>query len=224
MTGAPRPADPSSEPAGEPPVFQAVLGADWSKLGPVIRRHYFLRPRSRDAITVAGTMDEVWHSPLARVLLVPFGRLFGGIVPYRGTAVPIEVHYTARPGDATIHWDRVFRFPGRRPFHFRSYMEPQSPGRVIEFVRFGLGIRLHVTAEDGALVFRDQGYVWRLFGRDIPLPMGLLFGRATVEERPADDHNFTMRLVMTHPVFGDLFRYQGRFALPVDAAPPPSGG
>lgn len=199
------------------PVFQAVLGADWSSLGAVIRRHYFLRPHSDDAITVTGTMDEVHHSAFAR-LLIPFGRLFGGIVPYRGRDVPIEVHYTARPGDATIHWDRVFRFPGRRPFHFWSHMEPGAPGRVIEFVRFGLGIRLAVTAEDGALVFRDRGYVWRLFGRDLPLPMGLVFGTAYVEERPVDDHNFAMRMVIRHPVFGDLFRYSGRFSVPAAAS------
>jgi hypothetical protein len=199
-------------------VFQAVLGPDWPSLGPVIRRHYFLRSHSSDAITVTGVMDEVYHSGLA-MLLIPFGRLFGGIVPYRGTDVPIAVHYTSRPDDATIHWDRVFRFAGRRPFHFRSLMEPGEPGRVIEFVRFGLGIRLDVTAEDGALVFRDRGYVWRLFGRDIPLPIHLIFGRTTVEERPVDEDRFTMRMVITHPLFGDLFRYSGRFAVPAEAQP-----
>ncbi|HMG50900.1 MAG TPA: DUF4166 domain-containing protein [Inquilinus sp.] len=196
-------------------MFQTVIGPNWPRLGTAIRRHYFLRPHSGDTITVTGVMDEIHHSAIAR-LLIPFGRLFGGIVPYRGRDVPIAVHYSARPGDATIHWDRVFRFPGRKPFHFRSFMEPGKPNQVIEFVRFGLGIRLAVTAEDGALVFRDRGYIWRLFGLDVPLPMNLVFGRTTVEERPVDDHSFTMRLVITHPLFGDLFRYSGRFSLPPD--------
>jgi hypothetical protein len=55
---------------------------------------------------------------------------------------------------------------------------------VIEYVRFGIGMRLAVSAEDGALVFRDLGYVWRIAGLRIPLPLGLLLGTAYVEERP----------------------------------------
>jgi hypothetical protein len=35
---------------------------------------------------------------------------------------------------------------------------------VIEYVRFGIGMRLAVSAEDGALVFRDKGYIWRVAG------------------------------------------------------------
>lgn len=214
---APGVPSPRSAESGTEPVFHTVLGPGWQTLGTVIRRHYFLRPRTRDAITVTGVMDEVYHSGLA-TLLIPFGRLFGGIVPYRGTDVPIAVHYTSNPGNANIHWDRVFRFAGRQPFHFRSHMEPGRGGEVIEFVRFGLGVRLAVTAEDGALVFRDRGYVWRLLGHDIPLPIHLLFGRAYVEERPVDDLSFTMRMVISHRLFGDLFRYSGRFTIPAGTA------
>lgn len=198
------------------PVFREVLGEDWHELGGIVRRHYFLRPFSDDRICVKGTMREVHHSAFARLLL-PLARIAGALVPYRGTDVPIEVHYTARPDDATIHWDRVFHFPGRRPFHFRSHMEQTAANRVIEFVRFGIGMRLRVTAEDGALVFRDEGYIWRLFGVDVPLPMGLLMGRAYVEERPVDEESFSMRMSLKHPLFGELFRYDGTFVIAPDA-------
>lgn len=43
---------------------------------------------------------------------------------------------------------------------------------MIEYVRFGIGMRLAVSAEEGALVFRDLGYVWRVAGLRIPLPLG----------------------------------------------------
>lgn len=203
------------------PVFQEVLGEDWHRLGEVIRRHYFLRPFSDDTICVKGTMHEVEHSAFAKVLL-PFARIVGALVPYRGRDVPIEVHYAAQPGDGTLHWNRVFHFAGRRPFHFRSHMQQIGPGRVIEFVRFGVGMRLKVTAEEGALVFRDEGYVWRLFGRDLPLPVGLLLGTGYIEERPIDERSFSMRMTLKHPLFGELFRYSGRFTLPeekTEAAP-----
>ncbi len=194
------------------PVFHAVLGDDWHKLGEVIRRHYFLRPYSNDAITVHGTMREVYHSRVA-AMLMPFSRLVGALVPYQGKDVPIAVHYTVRPDSGALYWNRVFRFPGRPPFHFRSHMEQIGHQQVIEYVRFGVGLRLRVTAEDGALVFRDEGYVWRLFGLKLPLPVGLLLGRAYVEERPVDDRHFSMCMHLRHPLFGELFRYSGDFSI-----------
>jgi hypothetical protein len=198
------------------PVFQEVLGEDWHRLGEVVRRHYFLRAFSDDYVCVKGVMHEVWHSAAAK-LLIPVARIFGAPVPYRGADVPIEVHYNARPGDGTVHWDRVFHFARRPPFHFRSHMEHVGGNRVIEFVRFGVGMRLAVTAEDGALVFRDEGYIWRLFGIDVPLPMGLVLGRAYIEERPVDAERFSMRMTLIHPLLGELFRYSGSFTLGEEA-------
>jgi hypothetical protein len=194
------------------PIFQSVLGPDWPTLGTIVRRHYTLRPFSRDRATVRGEMDEVWHSGPA-TLLLPLARIAGALVPYRGRRVPIEVHYAARETDGTLHWDRVFHFAGRRPYHFRSHMERVEDNEVIEYVRLGIGMRLGVTAEDGALVFRGRGYVWRLFGRRWPLPLGLVLGQAYVEERPDGPDRFTMRMTLRHPLLGELFRYSGRFTL-----------
>lgn len=201
-----------SERVARKSIFHEVLGEDWWRLGEVIRRHYFLRSFSDDYICVRGEMQEVWHSAIAKCL-IPFARIVGALVPYRGTDMPIEVHYRAKPDRGTLHWDRVFHFAGRPPFHFLSHMEHVGENTVIEFIRFGVGMRLRVTAEDGALVFRDQGYVWRMFGIDVPLPLRLLLGRAYIEERPTDAGRFSMRMVLTHPLFGELFRYRGSFSL-----------
>ncbi|ADU36055.1 DUF4166 domain-containing protein [Variovorax paradoxus] len=203
------------------PVFQQALGSAWEKLGDVIRRHYTMTPFSDDYVCVRGTMNEVHHAPWA-ALLMPFGRLFGALVPYTGTDVPIEVHYRCSPGDANLYWDRVFHFAGRKPFHFRSHMEHTAAhgAEVIEYVRFGIGMRLAVSAEDGALVFRDQGYIWRVAGLRIPLPLGLFMGTAYVEERPdpTSPEHFTMKMLLRHRWFGDVFRYSGRFHLPSSPA------
>ncbi len=198
------------------PVFKQALGPAWERLGDVIRRHYTMAPFSDDHVCVRGTMSEVWHAPWA-ALLMPFGRLFGALVPHQGKDVPIEVHYRCRPDNATLHWDRVFRFPGRPPFHFRSHMEHDARrgSEVIEYVRFGIGMRLAVSAEEGAVVFRDRGYIWRVAGLRIPLPLGLFLGTAYVEERPdpQDADRFTMKMLLRHRWFGDVFRYSGRFHL-----------
>jgi hypothetical protein len=96
-------------------------------------------------------------------------------------------------------------------------MEHSKGNEVIEFVRFGVGMRLGGTAEDGAIVFRDQVYIWRILGKDIPIPVHLLFGRAHVEERPVNEHEFSMQMQLRHPWFGDVFRYNGRFSMPAVA-------
>lgn len=198
------------------PVFQQALGPAWDLLGEVIRRHYAMAPFSDDHVCVRGTMREVHHARWA-ALLMPWGRLFGALVPYTGTEVPIEVHYRCHPGNANLYWDRVFHFEGRAPFHFRSHMEHTATqgSKVVEYVRFGIGMRLAVSAEEGALVFRDLGCIWRIAGLHIPLPLGLLLGTAYVEERPdpADADHFTMKMLLRHRWFGDVFRYSGRFHL-----------
>jgi hypothetical protein len=206
----------------QPPVFQQALGPAWERLGEVVRRHYAMAPFSGDQVCVRGVMSEVWHAPWA-TLLMPFGRLFGALVPHTGSHVPIEVHYSCRPANAHLYWDRVFHFPGRPLFHFRSHMEHDAGkgAEVIEYVRLGIGMRLAVSAEDGALVFRDLGYVWRIAGLRIPLPLGLLLGTAYVEERPDPDDadRFTMQMRLRHRWFGDVFRYSGRFHLPARLGP-----
>ena len=164
---------------------------------------------------VDGIMEEVHHSLFAK-LLIPFGLLFGAIVPFRGRDVPVSVHYASSPNDANLYWDRAFTFRTDKCFHFKSYMAHVKNNEVIEFVRFGVGMRLLVTAEDGALVFRDKGYVWRIFGFILPIPAGLFFGSAYVEERPIDADSFSMKMELSHALFGILFRYRGRFSIASD--------
>lgn len=197
----------------EKSVFHAVLDDDWNSLGSIIRRHYFLKPESKDYICVSGEMSEIYHSGLAK-LLIPFGLLFGAVVPYKGKNIPVDVHYTSNPSNSNIYWDRVFKFKGG-DFHFKSHMVPVKENEVIEFVRFGVGIRLKVTAESGALVFRDIGYIWRVLGCDIPIPGQWLMGKVYVEERPIDDQYFSMRMTLKHPLLGALFTYTGKFELNV---------
>ena len=193
-------------------LFEIILSDDWDKLGNVLQRHYFLRPFSDDYICVKGTMSETYHSLIAK-LFIPFALLFGAVVPYRGQNVPVDVHYNSTLENGNLYWDRIFKFSDSNHFHFKSHMEHNGNNEVIEFVRFGVGMRLIVTVENGALVFRDNGYIWRLFGIDFSIPANLLLGNAYVEERPIDDDKFSMKMILTHPWFGELFRYEGQFCL-----------
>jgi len=192
------------------PIFKQILGSQWDNLGKVIQNHYFLKPYSDDYICVKGEMDEIYHSTIAK-LLIPFGLLFGAIVPYNKKNVPIDVHYNSSLENSNLYWDRVFKLTPTKNFHFKSHMEQQAGNEVIEYVRFGVGLKLLVTAEEDALIFRDNGYVWKIFGVNIPIPLNWIFGKAYIEERPLDDENFSMKMIIKHPLFGLLFRYSGKF-------------
>jgi len=196
------------------PVFKLILGNQWNDLGEVIQKHYFLRSYSNDHICVTGVMGEINHSFLAK-LLIPFGMLFGALVPYKGKDIPIEVNYHTKNVNGNIYWDRVFMFPGKRPYHFRSFMQPAKNNDVVEYVRFGVGMRLKVTAEQGSLVFRNNGYIWRVANICIPIPLHLIIGTAYIEECPIDSTRFSMKMELKHPLFGTLFQYRGKFRLPV---------
>jgi len=127
------------------------------------------------------------------------GHLNSKIIKYPGNGtveIPIDVHYKGRPGNANLYWDRVFKFSDRSHFHFKSHMELYKCNEVIEYVRFGIGMRLKVTAENGAIVFRANGYIWRIFGKLIPIPVNLLFGSAYVEERLIDGNRFDMKMIL----------------------------
>ncbi len=203
---------PNSSHGTREPIFKTVLGNQWMQLGNIVRQHYSLTPFSQDYVRVDGMMEEIYHSSIAK-LLIPFGLLFGAIVPFRGANVPVSVHYSSSPDDKNLYWDRSFQFQNKKAFHFKSHMQHVSNNEVIEYVRFGVGMRLCVTAEDGALVFRDKGYVWRIFGHTVPIPVGLFFGKAYVEERPIDADSFSMKMELVHPLFGTLFRYRGHFSI-----------
>ncbi|MBV1882436.1 MAG: DUF4166 domain-containing protein [Pseudomonadales bacterium] len=193
-------------------IFEIVLGDQWDDLCDVIKRHYSLKPFSDDYVCVRGEMSEVYHSAAAK-LLIPFAILFGAVVPFRGSNVPIEVHYNSNTRNGNLYWDRIFKFSDKNHFHFKSHMEHIQGNEVVEFVRLGVGMRLKVTAEEGAIIFRDNGYIWRLLGVTIPIPVNLVLGSAYVEERSIDDSTFSMKMIIKHPLFGVMFRYAGKFKL-----------
>jgi len=198
-------------------IFNLVLADDWDDLGDIIKAHYFLKPYSNDYICVCGEMSEIYHSFIAK-LIIPFGLIFGAIVPYKGNNIPVDVHYNTSTENSNIYWDRVFKFSQKKYFHFKSHMVHVENNNVIEFVRFGIGIKLKVTSEQGALIFRDSGYIWRISGIDIPLPLNMVLGHIYVEERPIDENTFSMKMTMRHSLFGDLFRYMGIFSLNKETA------
>jgi hypothetical protein len=84
---------------------------------------------------------------------------------------------------------------------------------VVEFMRFGLAWRALYSYEGTKMVMQHHGYVWKVFGKYIPLPLSLLMGKCYAEEEAISENSFSMLMRLTHPLFGNLFEYAGEFTL-----------
>jgi hypothetical protein len=194
------------------PVFQSVFGENWERIPPVIRKRYAITPYSEERVTVEGTMD-VHYSWLFRMLL-PLMRLFGALVPYQGNGIPVTVHFHSEPNSDAFCFDRIFRFPNRTPYHFRSRMFQEKGDTIIEYMRFGLGIKFRYEYDGNKTVYlRHAGYFWKIAGVMIPVPITLLLGEGYGEEIATSETSFDMRAGTKHLLFGTSFEYRGTFII-----------
>lgn len=195
------------------PVIKAALGDQWDKLADIVQQHYDITPGRPANMTIRGVMDEVYHSPVAKLFLLP-GRLFGALVPYKGKHIPTEVqNWTTRENTAAMFWHRSLSFPNKAPVIFRSRMEYINDHEIIEYVRFGMGIRMTMSVEDSALIFESIGYVWKLGPVSIPIPTWAILGDARIMEKATGENKFYIDFTMDHPIFGRTFSYSGTYSI-----------
>lgn len=193
------------------PIFQSVFADNWEKLPPVMLKHYANRPFSNDIITVEGEMDVEFG--LYFSLLSPFLRLFGTLIPYRVSNIPAEVRFISEPNSAAFCLERICEIPGKKPYVFFSRIEQQHGNEMIEFMKFGIGWRHKFLYEQDKVILRHIGYVWRVFGWKIPMPFSMFLGKGHAEEFSLSDDSFRMRMTITHPIFGKVYEYRGRFTV-----------
>ncbi len=190
------------------PIRQA-LGEEWPLLGSAIRRHYDLPPHTEARLAVDGIMS-VQVSPLGR-LFVTLGRLFDALVPYGGEGIPVTVRNWSQRDSRAMFWHRTFNYPGRRPVVFRSRMEYAGGADIVEYVKYGLGIRMRLSAEGENLRYDSRGYQWDLGPLTLRIPDWLLLGKATIREIPESAERFRVEFTIDHPFWGRTFGYAGRF-------------
>lgn len=195
------------------PVIQKALGNNWDDLAETVKQHYDITPGEASNMTIKGVMDEVYHSPIAKLFLLP-GRIFGALVPYKGKNIPTEVkNWTTSDNNAAMFWHRTLEFPNKAPVIFKSRMEYVKDDEIIEYVRYGMGIRMRVSVKNNALIFKSIGYVWKLAGIKIPIPTWAILGDAEIIERAISDDEFFIDFNMTHPLFGRTFSYSGLYSI-----------
>jgi len=196
------------------PIFKAIFAQEWNMLPKVMKKHYRNKAYSNDVTTAKGHMNVRYSKIL--ILLLPAFRLLGVLVPYSGENIPVEVHYRSSPDTKAFHFDRVFYFPNKKPYHFRSKMLQMHGNVVIEFMRFGLGWRMKYLYDGKKVILQHYGYRQKIFRWVIPLPLSLLIGKGHAEEYAIDENTFRMKMTIKHRLFGELFTYSGTFTIETD--------
>ncbi|GAA2577837.1 DUF4166 domain-containing protein [Streptomyces tubercidicus] len=199
-------------------IFRRVLGADFDRLHPQVRRRFSVGLDSGEACIGRGTMDRIWHG---RSFVRPFLALGGSrniLVPQAGRNVPFvieNVPYTDSFGRETVTFVRTFAFPGRpRRFDATMVYSPER-GCVVDYLgtHQHLATDLHFTVDDsGALVIRSGEHRFREGPVDVRVP-DLIGGDAVVRESYDDAAGcFRIQVRVGNRRFGPLFGYEGSFS------------
>lgn len=198
--------------AGEKaPIFKPIFGEAWQAMPAVLHQHYANRPYTLDVVQVEGIMKV--RASRWMQLFAPLLKWAGLLVPYQGDAVPTTVWFRSEPDSRAFCFDREFRFPGKEPCHFRSRMMPVGGDEVIEYMSLGIGWRAAYHFADNKVTLTHRGYIWRVLGYDIPMPLHWLFGKGYAEEEATGETTFRMKMNIQHPLLGEVYSYAGSFEM-----------
>lgn len=198
-----------------PPVFKSVFGDAWDTLPPVMRKHYANRPYTNDCVTLEGALDVMCAGPIKALWWLFI--LMNSVPPFNESTVPTTVNFRSDRNTQGVHFNRVFHFKNRKPYGFRSYVLQIRGDDVMESSGFGIGWRMRYVWEDGKVVLKHHGYAMKVLSHYIPLPLEALLGRGYAEEIPVDDDTFDMCMNLTHPRWGKIYEYKGRFRVTKEA-------
>jgi hypothetical protein len=180
--------------------MQCALGDDWKKLPPALQAHYA-------HATDTGHMDIEY--PRFMQLWLTLLRCLGALVNRAEANVATVVEKSA-DGDRQI-WHRTMTYADNKIITFNTVWIHAGGNQLIEFVNPVLGLQMAVHVEDGRLHYQGIRIVAK-FGRMLlPIPEWLVLGHTTIIEDALSATRFAMDFRLTHPIFGQVFRYSGEF-------------
>jgi len=183
-------------------LIEEALGADWEKLPPALQAHYrfgMTMDRGYMDIEYPWFMQPVW-SLLKRL---------GALVDRKGSGVTTVVKKSV-VGERQV-WQRTITYSDGTAMHFDSFWVAAGDGQVIEFVNPVLGLQMAPYVAGDRLHYRGIRFVAKIGAVLVSIPEWLVLGHATIVEEALDDKCFAMDFRLTHPLFGVLFRYSGKF-------------
>ncbi|MBV7700739.1 DUF4166 domain-containing protein [Streptomyces sp. TRM70350] len=198
-------------------IFATVMGADFERLHPQLRRRFSVGLTTGEACTGRGVMHRIWHGGPHVKPFLALGTTRNVLVPRTGRNVPFTVEnvpYVDSFGRETVTFVRTFDLPGRpRRFDAQMVLSPKAD-RILDYLgtHQHLATDLHLSAEpDGSLLIRSGEHRFREGPVDVRVSD--LIG-ATAEVRESYDDataRFHIQVRVVNKHFGPLFGYEGWF-------------
>jgi hypothetical protein len=192
--------------------FRALLSdADWHALPLPIRRRFSKRLAGGETAVYVG---QILETELSRAgwLLAQVLRLIGGPLPTaRDVNVPSVVTVTEEMATGGQIWTRLYA--RRRSFPQVIHSSKRFAGRtgLEEYVGYGIGMALAIAVEQGALVFRSDGYFIEVLKHRFFLPRWASPGALTVTHAELGDGRFRFTLEVVHAWLGRIIRQSAAF-------------
>lgn len=183
-------------------IMQQALGEDWGALPAVLQAHY----QTQDNIDQGKLTIEY---PGWMQLFVHALHLIGALLNRRGRDIDTQVVKTMH-GEQQ-HWQRTITFDDGKQVRFNTRWCYGGDNRLIEYVNPLFGLCMSVRVKDGKLYYQGEYFVMKLGRLKIRIPEWLLLGHTTIVEQQADADHFSMDFRLHHPLFGQIYRYAGRF-------------
>ena len=201
--------------------FTQALGKDIDTLPQPIREHFGMEEGTRH---YQGTMTRIWRRPGLRGLLAtPVLRLAAAadiLFAETGTDVGFSLRHRVAEdeGHSTMVWSRQFRFP-KVTRRFDAIMRYDKDREcIVDWLggKGGMEVELHAQLIEQGIEI-ESGKQWLRIGRaNLPVPSWIA-GKATIREWMDEEEQQRIEVVVSNPILGEFFGYEGSFSL-VDEA------
>lgn len=184
-------------------LMKQALGEQWHALPEALKAHY----QDEDNIDI-GALDIEYPTWMQFVLNLL--HLMGALLNRKGSSIPATVEKVMQ-GEVQ-YWKRTLSFDDGKKVFFKSHWYYAGGNKLIEYVNPFVGLCMSVQVRDGTLYYDGEHFVLKLGFVTIPIPEWLLLGHTTIVEQGVDNNHFVMDFRLRHPLFGQIYRYAGRFA------------
>lgn len=195
----------------EKPTYRDLLGErEWQKLHPLVQQRF--SSNSKKAVTYKGVMKKVFLSKSGKVF-AHFCRLIGTpLALYEGTDVPMTVNVYENKKLAGMTWDRFYEYIDHPINRIKSTKVILPEGILVEMVGFGLGMKLDVSQEGGAIFFESDYFFFQIGNKKVKIPSLMTPGKTVVSQRALTGKEFEFCLKVTHPLLGCVYEQVGVFS------------
>ena len=192
--------------------FRALLGeAGWNRLPQAVRERFSKRLRPGMAVTYVGEITESRRTRAGQAL-AQLCRPIGAPLPLYddlGVAAVVTVTEDGRTGGQ--FWTRMYNQAHGFPQVIHSSKRFAGPTGLEEYLGWGFGIALTVSADETALHFHSGHYFLALGPARLRLPAWLAPGALTISHIDQGDGGFAFVLDLRHPLLGQMLRQVGVF-------------